>query len=605
MIHKVGNFVSKLRNSEGSTTQAPAEAPSEHSTLKTPAQLRSAGDRHRDQANWPAAAFFYTRLLQLEPEDAALWLQQGHMLKESGMLGEADRSYERARQLRPTDPEIPLQRAILAKLMCEFDRAVSLYQEALQMGYLQTDFINQELAFLRRTANTPPRRSVVDNGQPMIYLSSVALPVSEADPTRLQRILGGTNYSYAQSMRGYQFALEQAGYMCEVIENPEYIPDIRLRSSASLNIHIGFYPPDGPRYLKGASNVVCLAWEFERLKTSTETGSYHAFADPVAMLCCAQQVWAVSPYSREAIKRSGVPNVISIPTPVPPTKDAGRLRQPSLGELQRAALKLERLTWVPLAVWPRMQSTVSRHARERQVSLLSKLLDCDDEHPPIVFVSIFNVSDYRKQTKPMIEAFVRFTQTCPNSLLLLKMSDVRGNLDINTLLFREQIEELGEMTPPLFSDRILLSRDALSRDEMNQLYDMASYYICTSHAEGQNLPLIEAMGRGVVPISTDQTAMQDYISEEDAIVLPSNFAPLTPRLTNRYNLYGVKTHYVEARDVYAALVKAQNISSETYAALSQNAHTRVRHLFGSDAFATAVKQAISNLMQSIDAPAMA
>lgn len=556
------------------------------------AELRRRGDAERDQANWPSSAYYYSRLLRLEPDDAGLWLQHGHVLKETGLLAEAGISYGVAKSLRPDDPEVYLQLAILAKLQCHFNEAATLYDRAASLGYQPAQFIVEELGFLRRTGRVQLSQAAT-SAEAIIYLSSIALPLLEQDPAQLKLALGAANYSYAFVMKGYQDTLESAGYTCKVIRNPEFLPEIVNGPGAGPILHIGFYPPDAPRYLKGAHNIMCIAWEFGRLKMGIETPSYHAFSDPVIMLSRAQEVWAISSFGAEAAERSGVPSVSAVPTPIPAMLSAGRSAKPGLTAMQRLAMSLDRINWVPLAIWPVMQSTLSGQSSDRRSAMLNIMLDADDDLPPTFFLCIFNVHDYRKQMKPAIEAFIEFSQAHPDAYFLLKISSINSDKqDINGTLFVEQISDIGEMTPPLVSNRVLITTDALSRAEMNLLYDISAFYICTSHAEGQNLPLIEAMSHGVVPISADHTAMRDYISAENAIVIPSTYGPLTKRLTLRYGMYGVGTYYISMDDVLLSLRKAQTMSDAAYAHLSTEGVKTVIQKFGVTSFTSAVRLTI-------------
>ncbi|MBM9539078.1 glycosyltransferase family 4 protein, partial [Desulfobulbus alkaliphilus] len=114
----------------------------------------------------------------------------------------------------------------------------------------------------------------------------------------------------------------------------------------------------------------------------------------------------------------------------------------------------------------------------------------------------------------------------------------------------------------MVSDRVWITDGVLTRAELNRLYDAATFYVCTSHAEGQNLPLLEAMARGVVPVTVDHTAMSDYISDNDAVVIPSRTRPLDIRLAARYRMYGVETNYVDADDVSSALQRAEDMNDD-------------------------------------------
>jgi glycosyltransferase involved in cell wall biosynthesis len=143
--------------------------------------------------------------------------------------------------------------------------------------------------------------------------------------------------------------------------------------------------------------------------------------------------------------------------------------------------------------------------------------------------------------------------------------------------------------------RDLLADMSATRDEMNRFYDAASFYLCTSYAEGQNLPLIEAMARGVVPITVDHTAMADYISDNDAVVIPSHTRPLDIRLTARYRMYGVDTNYVDAADVHSALLAARDIPDSDYAHKSAASWEEVRSQFGTEVVANQLRTLVERL----------
>jgi glycosyltransferase involved in cell wall biosynthesis len=72
-------------------------------------QFRRAGDEARDRKDWTAAAEFYRLHLEAEPEDAAIWVQLGHALKEQGQTADALLAYRRAAELAPGDGDAQLQ----------------------------------------------------------------------------------------------------------------------------------------------------------------------------------------------------------------------------------------------------------------------------------------------------------------------------------------------------------------------------------------------------------------------------------------------------------------------------------------------------------------
>jgi glycosyltransferase involved in cell wall biosynthesis len=563
----------------------------------TPPEWLKAADAARDRRDWTAAALAYGHYLRQLPEDGPIWIQHGHMLKEAGLLGPAAESYERAMVLMPSDPDLPVQRAILHKFFGEFTDAVRLFEEARALGFGDVGFIDDELDFLAKTDNRKTfSRIVYGRSAPpfRLYLSSTSGPPRAETKKDLDMFLGATNYSYGFVLKGFLLGLDELGLPYDIIDSPEYVSDIRRRSFSDVNLHFAFYPPDAPRLLKGAYNILVMAWEFERLRRPYELPSHHAFGDPVMMARRADEVWMISSFGAEAVRESGVESVYTVPTPVL----AGVLEQPRpalprMEKIYQAASRLESLQWGPLAIVPGLQSAASDDARRRRTTLRTLIVENIGDQVPIFFLSVLNVYDYRKQIKPVLDAFVRLAKVRPNAFLLLKVSFVhRSSGDLNEFMLRHQVNDPSEMAPPLVSDRIWMTSDVLSRDEMNQLYDMSAFYVSTAHGEGQNLPLIEAMGRGVVPVSVDHTAMRDYISPEIGIVVRSTSEPFNLRLRERYGMTDLNTFYVSSRDAYAALDEAADIDDSRYAALSRNALATVRATFGLAPFRSAIEGVI-------------
>lgn len=574
-------------------------SPKEKKSIEA-SELRSEGDTARDQKNWTRAALTYGRYLKLVPEDGPVWVQHGHMLKEAGLFKPAAESYDRALALMPSDPDLCVQRAILYKLLGEFDSAINLFKEAANLGYSDPCFINNEMDFLSKTDNRRKFYEIIHHrsvSRPMIYLSSVVETANTEHSKDLDKYLGKTNYSYAFIMKGFLLGLQKMNILHEVIANPEYVPDIRKQSFSESTLHFSFYPPDAPRLLKGAYNVLVMAWEFERLRRPYELSSHHAFGDPAQMLRRFHEVWAISDFSADAVRRAGIETVYTVPSPIlSDVLDHPRPAFPSLETIFRIASQLQDVSWVPLSVVPGLQSAASGEANRRRASLRRILAENLTGQDPVFFLSIFNIYDYRKQIKPVLDAFVRLAKSRPNIYLLLKVSFAhRATEDVNEFMLRHQISDPSEMAPPLVSDRIWITTDVLSREELNWLYDISAFYVSTSHGEGQNLPLLEAMGRGVVPVSVDHTAMRDYISPETGIVVRSSFEPFNLRLRDRYGMYDINTYYVAAQDAYHALDVAVRTQQAAYEAYSRSALNVVREKFGLIPFQAAITQALERV----------
>lgn len=569
----------------------------------SPHDYQAYADKCRDKQLWSEAAYYYRKVVGKDPKNLAIWIQQGHMLKEVGLLTHAVACYRRAIEIESTDPEAFVQLAIVYKQQGEFDQAITCYEAALKLDYQDKVFLCQEIEFLKKTANRSIE-SLFSSGEASsyrVYLSSVSTTPSEENTDKLSLSLGKTHYSYGFILKGYIQALKSLGIPFEFISSPEYIANIKDRSSAKINIHIGIYPPDGPRLLKGAYNIFVFAWEFERLQYGYERISNHAFVDSKTMLSIADEVWGISQFTSSVAVKAGILQVRTVPTPiVQGICNRGRSGLPLRNEIYNAVSRLEHIHWRPLAISSVMQSVLSKQSSQREQTLRRILIDTYDDGPPIFYLTIFNVYDYRKQIKPALEGFIQFSKRHSNVFFLIKLSIAGGSgIDPNISLFANQIADPAEISAPLVSDRIWITTDTLSREDLNVLYDITSFYTSTSHGEGQNLPLLEAMGRGVVPLSVNHTAMADYVFDDNAIIVPSTFAPFNIRLIDRYRMYNVNTYYVSSRDMLLALERTFACDVESYSIKSQKCVDIVIEKYGIESFKTSINDLIEKITKDL------
>lgn len=553
-------------------------------------ELKRQAEKARTQRDWALDLAYRRQISGMEPTKPGAWIQKGHALKEAGFHSRAAEAYLKARELGGDEGEAALQLGHLAKIRGDFGTAAREFETAVALGHPAADQIALELKLLRRIDNTLVFRGVnpkAPKAPLRVFLSVPGGQVQEGDKEAAAAGLGAADYSYSFAMRGFIQAFEEMEVDYTVIDKPEYISDIRERSGAEINIHLGFYPPERMRVLKGAYNINCFAWEFDRLRLPTEAFSHHAFADQAQMLDVADELWVTSQHATDAVAAQITKPATRVPSPVLSNLSRRpRSQRPDLRELERIGRDLAGVNWEPLSILPRLQPMLDNAARAKAASLPAILSSLDGEERPEIFLSVFNVHDYRKQIEPMLTGFMRFLEHRPNALLLLKMTTPhRAKRLANRILMEEQISDAGRLIPPMVSDRIWLTDSVLTRNELNRLYDAATYYVCTSYAEGQNLPLIEAMGRGVVPVTVNHTAMSDYISENDAVVIPSEPRPLDIRLTARYRMFGTDTNYVSAEDVRASLERAVTLEEADYAHRSSAAFEEVRSQFGLAPFA--------------------
>jgi hypothetical protein len=138
----------------------------------------------------------------------------------------------------------------------------------------------------------------------------------------------------------------------------------------------------------------------------------------------------------------------------------------------------------------------------------------------IVYTSIFNPGDGRKNWNDMISAFCIAFRDVEDVTLVLKLS----HHDISEVVpqMLEHMHKAGN-----FACRIVILDGYLCEADYRQLLDATSYAVNCSHGEGQCLPLMEYMSCGKPAIAPRHTAMHDYIDESCAFVIDSSLVPGT------------------------------------------------------------------------------
>jgi ADP-heptose:LPS heptosyltransferase len=101
-------------------------------TLRKRRTIRAA-DAARDSRNYRRAGVLYERAVRLVPDNAAIHIQCGHMFKEAGDLGRAERHYRRAQQLTPDDPDLGLQLGHFNKVAGRLYEAELAYRRAMEL----------------------------------------------------------------------------------------------------------------------------------------------------------------------------------------------------------------------------------------------------------------------------------------------------------------------------------------------------------------------------------------------------------------------------------------------------------------------------------------
>jgi glycosyltransferase involved in cell wall biosynthesis len=391
----------------------------------------------------------------------------------------------------------------------------------------------------------------------------------------IAQLLGAPHYSYHFAAERFAAMLTRHGHAPQPLSMPEYYA--ALPRDDAPGIHLIFRSTEQIRLLKQAANICCFPWEFPVLKTDTLPGE-HPFANQRAMLSLCDEVWTPSTYARDVMHAHGITHAHRIPAPVA-TPATGRSRRPAalaaLTAIDAATLNIN-------FAWPEPHQNLQSAAMA--TSLGQWIADhTTGRRAPTIFLSVLNPEDFRKNLDAMLRGFHHIRQRHPQALLIVKALTSRNRFDLGQVAGGVIRNKLASGTV-LRDDGIAIINAYLTDQEMSHLYSLADFYLCTSLAEGQNLPLLEAMAHGTVAVTTRNTAMIDYITGENAFIIPSRDVPndsvhLAGTLAQRPFAISLCT----ARDVYQTLSLALDAKPAARTARAKAGIATLRREFAEDA----------------------
>ena len=132
----------------------------------------------------------------------------------------------------------------------------------------------------------------------------------------------------------------------------------------------------------------------------------------------------------------------------------------------------------------------------------------------VVFTSLFNPLDGRKNWTDMLSAFCTEFRDEPEATLVLKLGHRNHEQALQHVLM-----VLPKL--PRFRCRVVVLHGLLDEHGYQQLLQSSHFAVNTSHGEGQCLPLMEYLACGKPAVAPRHSALADYIDEEVAFVVDS------------------------------------------------------------------------------------
>ena len=136
----------------------------------------------------------------------------------------------------------------------------------------------------------------------------------------------------------------------------------------------------------------------------------------------------------------------------------------------------------------------------------------------IVYTSVFNPGDDRKNWGDMLSAFCYAFRDEPRAILVLKMT--HHSLGSFLGQFHYLMQRIGTV-----KCRVVILHGFLDDEAYQALVDASTYCVNTSRCEGLCLPLMEFMSLGIPAVSPRHTAMLDYVNADNTFIVASSAEP--------------------------------------------------------------------------------
>ncbi len=446
----------------------------------------------------------------------------------------------------------------------------------------------------------------------------------------IRRHMGSADYSYGFVLKALTPVLERLGSW-ELVEQPESCLSYRAaraRERGLEPVHLVLHPPHNASFTPDVPTILFPFWEFPNLPDQDFRNDTRQ--NWVRMCRAVDLILTACRFTAEAFQRAEVDCPIEIvpvplapePFEVPPwnPEDSWTIecRHLVLGGDEEPGLVVQDVSdgdghRVPLAAWKRfLRGAYRRYIRrwlndqaiERVKRVRKRILHLPEVPPPLlpsrpltisglVYTSLFNLSDRRKNAADLLSAFLIAFNDRPDVTLVLKLATSPSREYYDLLELQSLYQGFGLR----HRCRVVVITDYLTDEQMMSLFRVSTYYLNTSRAEGACLPLQQAMAAGRPAIAPDHTAMSDYIDEAVGFVVPSHpeptFWPHDP--ARRLNTTWNRLVWSDLRDRLIASASVADTDRGRYEWLSSNARQRMFERASRDVSEAALRQALEKL----------
>jgi glycosyltransferase involved in cell wall biosynthesis len=187
------------------------------------------------------------------------------------------------------------------------------------------------------------------------------------------------------------------------------------------------------------------------------------------------------------------------------------------------------------------------------------------------FLAVLNPYDGRKNWQDMVTAFCASLRDCSDATLILKFTNVDSTSEM------DEVRSLLRKLQP-FQCRVVAFDEFLDASRYRKLVVASTFAVNSSLAEGQCLPLMEAMSCAVPVIAPQHTGMSDYVDDQVGFVVKSSQElccwPHDPRKVFRARRYRID--WLSLVEAYRDGYRVAKEQPERYRQLSEAAAARMQ-----------------------------
>ena len=299
-------------------------------------------------------------------------------------------------------------------------------------------------------------------------------------------------------------------------------------------------------------NILHLSWEQPAVSDpSCAAGFKNNMLDTLKVY---DKIWACADFVNAALQRQGLSS-LTFPTPIcAPREDKKRYR-----EVEQLVYTLREAIFSPVFNIPGEFIRGEKYHAGDWKRLLALVGQARQNGGASFFLTQGNMGDARKNILAVLLGFSLFAAENPRAVLL-----------VNThRTMRSIYAELGPHVRKFFgwgpwgNKNIFIIPANLDEEEQSYLYDMADYYVCCPIAEGQNIPLQEAIQHNCYPVSPLHTAMSEYLDAGLVAEIESRPVSLPPLEYCNAPLPEYIGHISDPLDIADACQRAVDTDEET------------------------------------------